>query len=103
MFVYRIDFDDVPWETPMDGMRFKAARHGGTQLRMVEYTPGMEPHWCEKGHVGTVLEGRFEITFPDGIEVFEPGDGVFIPSGPEHRHMGRALTEVVRVVFVETV
>ena len=101
MFSYRVVFKDQPWESPMDGMRFKACRHGDTQLRMVEYTPEMEPHWCEKGHVGCVLEGQFEIEFPRGKALFHPGDGVFIPAGPEHRHMGKALSAVVRVVFVE--
>ena len=103
MFPYRIDFEALDWESPMDGMRFKACRHENTQLRLVEYTPAMAPHWCEKGHVGRVLEGQFEIEFPDGSLLFKAGDGVFIPSGPEHRHMGKALTPVVRVVFVEPV
>jgi hypothetical protein len=53
MFPYRVDFEAVSWEVPMPGMRFKACRHGDTQLRLVEYTPEMEPHWCEKGHIGS--------------------------------------------------
>jgi hypothetical protein len=28
---------------------------------------------------------------------------VFIPSGSEHKHMGKALTDIVRVIFVEEV
>jgi len=70
-------------------------------LRLVEYTPDLAPHWCERGHTGYLLEGRLEITFDNGVHVFEPGDGIFIPAGAEHRHMGRALTDTVRVVFVE--
>ena len=35
--------------------------------------------------------------------IYNPGDGIFIPSGPEHKHMGRALTDLVRAVFVEEV
>jgi ethanolamine utilization protein EutQ (cupin superfamily) len=100
---HRVDFKTLAWETPIEGVRSKTLEQGGKKLRLVEYTPAMEPHWCEKGHIGCVLEGRFEIHFDDEVVVYESGDGVFIPSGGEHRHMGKALTDIVRVVFVEDV
>jgi quercetin dioxygenase-like cupin family protein len=103
MSTYKVDFEKLSWATPMTGLRFKALRQEGRQLRLVEYTPEMEPHWCEKGHVGYLLEGRFEIAFDEETAVYEAGDGVFIPPGREHRHMGKALTNVVRAVFVEDV
>ncbi|UCC85040.1 MAG: cupin domain-containing protein [Gemmatimonadota bacterium] len=98
---YRIDFESAPWDTPMPGLRHKVVEHGGRRLRLVEYTDEMEPHWCEKGHIGFVLQGRFEIGFADRTYVFGPGEGVFIPSGKEHRHMGRVLASPVRALFVE--
>ena len=101
MFQYRIDFDSRAWESPMKGLRFKAITHEGKQLRLVEYTKEMPPHWCEKGHIGYVLEGRFEITYKAGVEIYSPGDGVFIPPGAKHKHMGKALSDVVRIIFVE--
>ena len=100
---YRVDFSGVQWETPMRGVRHKAVKHGARLLRLVEYTDDLEPHWCEKGHIGYLLEGRFEITFDSGVYEFRPGDGIFIPPGPEHRHMGRALSKTVKVIFVEDV
>ena len=100
---YKVDFGSIGWETPMQGLRFKVQKQGGRQLRLVEYARDMEPHWCEKGHIGYVLEGRFEITFEKEVAIFNPGDGIFIPSGAEHRHMGKVLTDVVRVVMVEDV
>ncbi|MBM4159659.1 MAG: cupin domain-containing protein [Ignavibacteria bacterium] len=103
MTPHRVDFNEILWESPMKGLRFKALRQSGRQLRLVEYTPEMEPHWCEKGHIGYVLTGQFEIRFPGDVQIFKEGDGVFIPAGPEHKHMGRALTDVVRAVFVEDV
>ena len=103
MSLYRVEWKELTWEEPIEGLRMKAVREGGKQLRLVEYTPDMEPHWCEKGHFGCILSGRFEIKFDDATEVYEPGDGVFIPSGAAHRHMGTALTDVVRVVFVEDI
>ena len=103
MVQYRVDFESIPWVTPMDGLRFKADKQGDKQLRLVEYTQEMEPHWCEKGHIGYVLEGRFEIRYDREVHIYNPGDGIFIPDGAEHKHMGKVLTDVVRVIFVEDV
>lgn len=103
MAQYKVDFKSMSWEAPMDGLRFRAVRQDGKQLRLVEYTKDMEPHWCEKGHIGYLLDGEFEIRFDDGVDIFKPGDGIFIPPGRKHRHMGKALTDVVRAVFVEEV
>jgi len=103
MIPYKVNFETMPWETPIGGLRCKAERRGSRQLRIVEYTKEMEPHWCEKGHVGLVLEGKFEIRFEGETTVFNAGDGVFIPPGPEHKHMGTVLSDMVRVVFVEDI
>jgi ethanolamine utilization protein EutQ (cupin superfamily) len=99
----RVDFEKIAWESPMKGVRFKAIRHGARQLRLVEYTREMEPHWCEKGHIRMVLEGRFEIRFEKETQIYNAGDGVFIPAGPEHKHKTRTLSEIVRAVFVEEI
>ena len=98
---YKVDFGDIEWESPMPGVRHKIAVVGDTRLRLVEYTAEMAPHWCSAGHVGQILEGRFEIEFDGGTQVFEAGDGVLIPSGERHRHRARVLSDVVRAVFVE--
>lgn len=101
MSQYKIEFDELSWESPMKGLRFKAITRDGQRLRLVEYTQDMAPHWCEKGHVGYILKGEFEIRFDRETVILETGDGLFIPSGPEHRHMGRAITDIVQAVFVE--
>lgn len=98
---YKIEFEHMDWDYPVDGIRQKVISVGLRRLRLVEYTQDMKPHWCSKEHIGYILEGRFEIGFKDGIVIFEKGDGVFIQSGAEHRHKARALTEVVRAVFIE--
>lgn len=54
-----------------------------------------------KGHTGYIINGRFEIEVQDEVIIFEKGDGVFIPDGAEHKHRAKALTDVVRAVFVE--
>jgi quercetin dioxygenase-like cupin family protein len=100
---YKIDFASIQWETPMKGVRHKVMKQGDRQLRLVEYAKDLEPHWCEKGHIGYVLEGQLEITFEKERVVYGQGDGVFIPSGSEHKHMGKVLSDFVRVMFVEDI
>jgi ethanolamine utilization protein EutQ (cupin superfamily) len=101
MSQYKVDFDTMPWQQPIPGVRHRFVSHGGKKLRLVEYTKEMEPHWCSRGHLGMILDGRFEIRYDNATEIYEPGDGVFIPNGEEHRHMAVTLTETVRAVFVE--
>ncbi len=103
MLQYRIDFDKLKWELPIDGVKCKIAKHGNKQLRLIEYTKKMPPHWCEKGHYGLILDGELEIEFQNEKNVYKSGDGVFIPDGEEHKHKGRVLTESVQVIFVEDV
>lgn len=98
---HKVDFDALEWESPMPGVRHKVQILDGQKLRLVEYSAAMEPHWCSVGHFGHIVSGRFEITFDEGTEIFEPGDGVIIPEGEAHRHMARALTDTVRALFVE--
>jgi quercetin dioxygenase-like cupin family protein len=98
---YWIDFESLPWESVMDGVRQKVIAHSGKKVRLVEYSKAMPPHWCTKGHYGYILKGRFEIEFANRIHIFAKGVGVFIPDGEEHRHRARTLSDVVRAIFVE--
>jgi quercetin dioxygenase-like cupin family protein len=101
---YRIDFNSMQWETPAIGVKCKAYEQGGRKLRLVEFSKEfVEPDWCIKGHIGYILEGQMEIDFDGKIIVFGPGDGLFIPAGEEHKHKGRVLTDVVKIILVEDV
>ena len=100
---YKIDFEAVGWERPMKGVRSRSVDRGGRRLRLVEYSEEMEPHWCERGHWGCILEGSFEIEFEGQTELYAAGDGVFIPAGAEHRHRATVLSGPVRAIFVEDV
>jgi len=82
-------------------MRQKIHRIGDRRLRLVEYAKGLAPHWCDKGHIGYVLEGEMEIRFDHEVQLYAPGDGIFIPNGEAHRHMATILTDTVTVIFVE--
>lgn len=100
---YKAEFDKLEWESPIKGMRHKYIDQNKLRLRLVEYSKEMQPHWCEKGHYGYVIEGQMEIDYESAMIIYRPGDGIFIPPGPDHRHRGIALTEKVLVFFVEEV
>jgi ethanolamine utilization protein EutQ (cupin superfamily) len=100
----KIDFTSMPWEKPADGIRFKGYEQEGKQIRLVEFTDMfVEPDWCTKGHIVYILEGTLEVNFDGYIVVFNAGDGLFIPAGEKDKHKGRALTKVVKMIFVEDV
>lgn len=99
---YRIDFGSLPWESPMPGVRHKVVVVGDRRLRLVTYTAAEMPsHWCERGHVGQLLEGELQLEFADQTIVYRPGDGVTIPNGKEHAHRATALTPTATALFVE--
>ena len=101
---YRKNFESMEWESPADGVRFKAYEQDGKKLRLVEFFKEfVEPDWCTNGHIGYILEGQMEIDFDGAKEVFGPGDGVFIPAGQQHKHKGRVLTDKVKAILVEDV
>jgi len=100
--VFSIEFEKLEWESPLPGARSKAFRRNGKQLRLVEFTSAfVEPHWCEKGHLGIVLSGELEVDFKDQVVRYPEGSAIFIPSGPESGHKARAVTPVVRLFLVE--
>ena len=99
----KVDFNSLKWEFPFEGIRHKYLDQDQWRLRLVEYSQEMPLHWCQKGHYGYVLSGRMEIEFEYGKEkiIYNPGDGIFIPDGPEHKHQGKPLTEKVLIFFLE--
>jgi len=103
MLQYNVNFADLDWENPLEGVKSKIYRHGGKQLRLVIYSEEMPLHWCEKGHYGYILEGQLEIEFQNEKIVYRTGDGVFIPGGQKYRHRAKVLSEFVKVIFVEDV
>jgi quercetin dioxygenase-like cupin family protein len=100
---YRIDFKDLDWETPLEGVRHKYLDQDNIRMRLVEYGREMPPHWCDKAHYGIVLEGIFDIEFDGQTLRYEKGDGLFLPAGKDHRHKARSITEKVLIFFVEIV
>lgn len=98
---YLVNFEALPWETPMPGVRHKRCVHGGRVLRLVEYSAAMAPHWCEKGHIGQILDGVLELAFASQVVTARAGDALFIPAGAEHAHRAVVRTASVTALFVE--
>ena len=71
---------------------WRTCEAGGIRVRMVEYSPGYRAdHWCRKGHVLLVLEGKLETALEDGRRfVLHPGMGYQVADGHEaHRSSSR--------------
>jgi len=100
---YKVDFDKLDWESPIEGVRHKYIDQDNLRMRLVEYSKEMPLHWCEKGHCGYIIEGKMEIEFENVKIIYQAGDGILIPDSPHHRHRGKALTEKVLVFFIEKV
>jgi quercetin dioxygenase-like cupin family protein len=100
---YRARFDDPEgWESTGEGVRVKRVRNGPAELRLVEMlSSAKHPEWCEVGHSGCVLEGVLEIEFDAEMMRFEPGDGIVIPPGREHRHRPRVVSGRVRLALAD--
>lgn len=72
---------------------------GNIRVRMVEYTPGyMADHWCSRGHVILVLEGKLVTELSDGKEV-TLGQGMsYVVADEENPH--RSYTENGAKLFI---
>ena len=100
----RILFDSLEWQDGIRGARFKAFRSGNKQLRLLEFTSEfVEPDWCEKGHVGFVIQGELEIDFRGQLVKYPEGSGIFIPAGLESAHKARSTTPTVLLFLVEDI
>jgi hypothetical protein len=101
---YRVLFDEMEWQNGIHGARFKAFRSGSKQLRLLEFTSEfIEPEWCEKGHVGFVIQGELEIDFNGHIVRYPEGSGIFIPTGSYSAHKARSTTPIVLLFLVEDI
>jgi quercetin dioxygenase-like cupin family protein len=99
---YKVDFENLNWEIPFEGIRHKTLDQNNIRVRLVEYDRSMPPHWCEKPHYGIVLEGIFEIEFDHETVRYGKGDGLFLPAGRLHRHRARTITDKALIFFIET-
>jgi hypothetical protein len=100
----RIDFEGLEWQVFAPGGRHKLAERAGKRIRLAEFSDAfLEGDWCERGHVGYVLEGKLEIAFEGRTERFGPGEGFVIRGNGVERHKARSLGPVARLLLVEDI
>jgi len=99
-----LSFADVPWQQSGPNCRIKEIVRGQQQLRLVEFQRGYEEDgWCEKGHIGYVLEGTLDIEFPEKTVRTKAGDGVWIPGGHDTRHRAHVVGESAQLILFENI
>ncbi len=100
METHRIDFEKLPWQNPLPGMRFKAVIAEGKKLRLVEFSEELvEKDWCLRMHVGFILEGRMTIDFQGNVVEYRKGDGLFISEGEKHKAQVAKGERVLVIMF----
>ena len=96
----KIDFPNREWDKSVSGLRTKTFESNGKIIRLAEFSEDfVETEWCEKGHIGFVLDGKLEIDFGDQKIIFSKGDGISIPEGK--KHIGNHLSKKVFLFLVE--
>ncbi len=100
---YRVNFAEIEWQSTPEGARFKACEINGKQVRLLEFGRNFEhPDWCSRGHLGFLLEGEMRVEFENGADIiYRAGDLLHIPPGEADRHRPSALSENVRIIFLE--
>lgn len=84
---YLVNFKDMEWQCPANGIRYKVFVNGNQRIRLVEFSEGfVEEEWCTKGHAGYVLEGSLTTNFNGSLITHKKGDICFIPEGEENKH-----------------
>lgn len=101
---YRVLFESLDWQSSLPGARGKVYRGGTKQVRLLEFTSEfVEPDWCEKGHIGLVLQGELEIDFHGSLVRYPEGAAIFIPAGAVSRHKARSIAPRTQLFLVEDV
>jgi hypothetical protein len=98
-----VDFSLIDWEAPMPGLRHKSVNAENKQIRLVEYTKRNAPSLVRKDALWVRPRWNSRVEYLNETVVYNPGDFILIPHGPEHKHMGKTLTERVRGIFVEDI
>jgi hypothetical protein len=93
--------DSIKWPSWKNGTRIKYLQSGNKNLRLQEFTSDfVDPTWCDKGHVGFVIQGELEIDFQEGRKVYFPeGSELFINAGDKHK--ARSITSTALLFLVE--
>jgi quercetin dioxygenase-like cupin family protein len=108
MKIENVPFAATKWENvPAEehkgerGTSFWRVREcGNMRVRMVDYSAGFQAdHWCCRGHVLLVLEGKLVVELKDGRE-FPLGRGMSIQVGDDKANPHLVRTAVAARVFI---
>ena len=47
--------------------------------------------------------GKWKLNMKNKKIIYNPGDGIFIPDGPKHKHKDKVLSKKALVFFIEKV
>ena len=79
---------------------WRTFEQGNIRVRMVEYSPGYRAdHWCARGHVLLVLEGRLTTELKDG-RVFELLPGTSYQAEDDDNNPHRSWTDQGARLFI---
>lgn len=54
-----IDFKQIEWVNPAEGIRFKAYEKDGKTIRLMELSGSYsDSDWCRHGHIGQLRSGN---------------------------------------------
>ncbi len=82
------------------GMAYwRTMQFGSIRIRMVEYSPGyVADHWCDKGHILLVLEGKLTTQLKDGRKfTLTPGTSYQVADNTAPH---RSITETGAKLFI---
>jgi len=97
-----VRFDDLPWESPSPGVRFKAFLRGAQRVRLLEFSEGFEEaDWCTKGHAFHVLEGSLTLRMRDREVRMKAGDVGFLAGGADAHKAVLGPRERARLLLFE--
>ncbi len=96
----QVDRTEHKGETGMATWRTRT--FGPIRVRMVEYSANyLADHWCEKGHILLVLDGRLETELADGRRVtLLPGQSYQVADGAEP-HRSRTGPDGAKLFIVD--
>lgn len=87
MIDYKIEFQNIKWEKPKNGVEQKVYSDGIQRIRLLRFLDDfIEEEWCINGHIGYVLDGEMTIDFNGIIKSYKKGDGLWINAGEASKH-----------------
>lgn len=103
MAEYAIDFESFKWEEVTPGKGQKLFTVGKNRIRILELSNGYkEANWCDKRHIGYVIEGQVTIVFEDKDITLDKGEGLYISGGEKSRHKAQVADgQTVQLLLFE--